>query len=295
MAMESIDDHLKIRYGHQLHVRAQQMKSRLRDWCEIQPVDGDAFAYDGIGDVEARELTVRFSDTVFSDIDHNRRKLSPREFEITLPIDQNDIEGTLLDPRSAYVDACVRAMERVFDRVVYDAMFADVLTGKDFTETVTASSDGVLTVDMTAGVTLAKILSLHENFIDNEVGNDIPATFGWGIAGGEHTAMLQIQQLTEGLYTQQLPVEDGQINKAAGIQLIKFGASARIPVLTVTAGTRKSFCMVKEAMFVGITRAPQIKIQERTDKVNTSQVQITFKLGAVRKEGKLLQQVNTTA
>lgn len=294
MAMESVNEHLKVRYGHQMHVRAQQMKSRLRESCDIQPMEGDVWAYDGIGDVEARELTARFSDTVFSDIEHFRRKLSRREFEVTLPIDQHDIEGRLLDPRSIYVDACVKAMERVFDRVVYDAMFATVATGKDFTSSVTAANDGVSTVDATGGLTLAKLLEIHKNFIDNEVGNDSPAELSMGITGDEHSTLLQIQQLTSGDYSRQFQLENGEIIRAVGIRLVKFGASARMPVLTVASGTRTSYCMVKDSMLVGISRAPQIKIQERADKVNTHQVQITFVMGAVRKEGKLIQKVTTT-
>lgn len=290
MSMETISAHAITQFSDMMHVRAQQNRARLRPYVDIMKMDGELFAYDGLGTVEAREIVgTRYAQTVFDDIEHNRRKLSKREFVVTLPIAQSDLENRLTDPQGKYAEACVKAMERVFDRVVYDAMFADVATGRDFATTVTFANDGGRTVASGAAVTLAKLLEAKQNFIDDEVGNDIPVKMTMGITGDEHTTMIQILQLSSRDYTGQFALEKGDITNAVGIDLIKYGASATRPLLAVSGGSRTTFVMSEGAMLVGLAREWKITVKDRPDLVNTSQVQITGVLGSVRKEGKLLQ------
>lgn len=290
MAMETISAHAITQFSDMMHVRAQQIRARLRPYVEIRKIDGERFAYDGLGTVEAREIVgTRYPQVIFDDIEHNRRLLSKREFVITLPIGDSDLENRLTDPQGQYAEACVKAMERMFDRVCYDAMFADVYTGQDFGTTVTFAADGGSTVASGAAVTLAKLLEARQNFIDNEVGNDIPVDLCMGITGDEHTTLLQISQLTSRDYSEQFALEKGEITRVVGIDLIKFGASATNPVLAVAAGSRTSFVMAKGAICVGVQREWKITVKDRPDLVNVKQLQITGVLGAVRTEGKLIQ------
>lgn len=294
MAMETVDQHLITQFSDMMHVKAQQIRSRFRPHVIIKKMTGDRFAYDGLGDVEARELTGRFSQTQFDDIEHWRRKIAKRRFSVTLPVDKNDLEGRLKDPQGEYATAVTRAMERVFDRVCYDALFADVQTGRDFENTVTFANDGGLTVNATGGLTYPKLLEINQNFMDNEVGNDSPVDIIFGVSGDEHTTMMQISQLTSGDFSRQYVVDKGQITNVLGMQLIKFGASARKPVLTVSGGTRSCFAMATGGLCVGMAREWEITIKDRPDYVDTKQIQITGVLGAVRTEGKLVQKVTTT-
>lgn len=294
MAMETVDNHLITQFSDMMHVRAQQLRSRLRPYVTIKKMTGDVFAYDGLGQVEARELTARFNQTQFDDLEHFRRKLSKRRFSVTLPIDRYDVEGMLTDPQGEYANACVAAMERVFDKVCIDAMFADVQTGRDFGTTVTFANDGGLTVNATAGLTLAKLLEIRKNFVDNEVGNDIPVDIAYGISGDEYSTLLQISQLTSGDFTRQFALEKGEIIKAVGMNLITYGASVNSPMLPVSGGVRTSFALATGGLCVGMAREWEITIKDRPDYVDTKQVQITGVLGAVRTEGKRLQKVTTT-
>lgn len=294
MAMETVDQHLITQFSDMMHIKAQQSKARLRPYCMLKRLTGDRFAYDGLGTVEARELTARFSATEFDDLDHFRRRIVKRRFSVTLPVDKNDLEGRLTDPSGEYAQAALNAMERVFDRVVYDAMFADVATGRDFETTVTFAGEGGLTVNATAGLTLAKLLEAKANFIDNEVGNEAPVQMCMGISGDEHTTLLQIATLTSGDYTRQFALEKGELVRAVGIDLIPFGASVVNPVLSVSSGTRTSFVMASNAMCVAIARDWEITVKDRPDYVDTKQIQITGALGAVRTEAKLIQKLTTT-
>lgn len=294
MAMETMDAVKTIQFSDMLHSRAQQITSRLRPHVQQGNMTSDTWAYDGIGTLEAREIFGRNNDSTADDIEFNRRKLSRRQFVVTLLVDQYDVEAMLTDPTGKLANECVKAMERVFDHVVVDAMFTDVQTGREFETTVTATSDGVLTVNATGGYTLPKVLEITENFIDNEVGNDTQTNITSAITGSEHSTLLQISQLTSRDYSTQMALEKGSIVSAGGVNFIKFGASTADPVLPVVGGVRTSFAMADGAMFVGIGRATQITLKDRPDKVNMKQIQVTMVMGGVRTEGKLIQKVTTT-
>jgi hypothetical protein len=295
MAIQSIDQNLVIQFQDRLHISAQQNRARLRPYVQIKQMKGDNFAYDGLGPVEATEVVGRVQEVTFNDIIHNRRKIKRQRFVVTLPLDSSDIRGMLLDPESDYANACTMAMERVFDRVVVAAMFADVLTGRDFETTVTAANDGVVTVDATAGLTYEKLLEINQNFTDADVGNDLPETTVLGLAGKEMTALMSEIELTSGDYTRQFAVEKGELVRALGMGLVKYAGSVNNPILPVSAGTRDCFAMSTRAMCVGMSADVKLKIAEREDLVETTQVQTIIELGAVRTEGVLIQKVQTTA
>lgn len=294
MVMETVDQHLITQFSDMMHVKAQQIRSRLRPYVTIKKMSGDVFAYDGIGDVEARELSGRFNKTQFDDIEHFRRKIVKRRFTITLPIDKNDVEGRLTDPQGDYASACMKAMERVFDRVCVDALFATVSTGREFETSVTFAADGGRTVDATAGLTYEKLIEIGQNFIDDEVGNDSPVKVVFLGSGDEHTDLMTEVELTSGDYTRQYVVEEGEIQRAMGMDIVKFGANARKPVLAVSGGIRDCAAMAEGALCVGMAREWELSLQPRPDYVDTKQVQITGVMGAVRTEGKLIQKVQTT-
>lgn len=296
MPNQTIDNALITQFSDMVHVKAQQIKARLRGSVQIKKMTGDVYAYDGLGSVEAQEVQGRIQKTEFSDILHNKRKIKRRRFTVTLPIDDMDVRAVLINPEGEYAQAVVRAMERVFDRVVVESLFADVQTGREFDTTVTFAGDGGLTVTATAGLTYEKLLEINQNFIDAEVGNDSPETIVMGISGDEHTALMKETELTSGDFSRQFVVDKGDITMASGIKLIKFGGGSSIanPILNVTSGVRSCFAMSTRGVCVGMSKEMSIKIQDRPDYIDTKQVQITGILGAVRTEGILVQKVTTT-
>lgn len=292
--METVVTHLTTEFSAMMHIKAQQKRSRLREYCIERDLKGDNYAYDGLGQVEARELTGRFNLTQFDDLENWRRQISKRQFSVTLPIDRNDTEGLLTDPQGEYAAACVRALERAYDRVVNDSLFATVLTGRTFATPVTFAADNGLTVNATGGLTLAKLLQIKQNFLDNEVNVDEDVQVIFGITGEEHTTLLQIDQLVSRFYTDQLKLENGRIRTAVGMDIVIFGQNAVTPVLPVSSGTRTCFAFAKGGVAIGLARGWTIHIDRRPDYVEVDQVQITGVLGGVRTEGKLVQQVPTT-
>jgi hypothetical protein len=283
-----------IQFSDGVHQEAQQMKARLAGIFPVKQLRGKSYAYDGVGSIEAQELSGRFNTVNFSDLKITRRKIGRRRFSLTLPIDEDDISKVLLNPEREYQKACAMAMARVHDRIGTEAALADVVTGEDFDTTVTFAADGGLTVDATAGFTYDKLLEIVQNFIDNDVGNDMIEDFLVCISGDEHTALMGEIELISGDYTRQFAVEKGSIQEAVGMRLVKFAANATNPVLTVTGGTRDNIAMSSRALCYAMPKQFEIKVQERTDLVQTNQVQVNWTLGAVRTEGVLVQKVQTT-
>jgi hypothetical protein len=294
VAMNQISNALIVQFSDMMHIRAQQARARLRPYCDIRRMTGDTYAYDGLGTVEARELVGRINLTQFDDIEFNRREIIRRRFVVTLPLDQMDVEGMMVDPKGRLAEACVKALERVFDLVAYQAMFASVNTGQTFQTSVTAANDGVLTVDATGGLTLAKILQIKQNFIDGEVGNDMPVKICVGISGEEHSTLLQIDQFISTRYTTQMQLEKGEVMQVANMDVVKFGANVTNPVLGVVSGVRESFALASDGLCVGMSRDWDVSVKNRPDYVDVDQIQVIGVLGAVRTEGKLIQQFNTT-
>lgn len=294
MGLQTIDNLLTTQFSDMLHVKAQQIRARLRQYTQIKQMTGDIFAYDGLGVIEAQEVFGRIQKTEFADINHTRRKIARRRFTLTLPIDDMDVRAVLVNPEGEYAGACIRAMERVFDRVVVESMFASVSTGREFDTTVTFASDGGLTVDATSGLTYDILLGIKRNYIDNDVGNDIPETLVIGVTGDEHNSLMKETELTSGDFSRQFVVDRGEIVRAAGFEIVKFAANANNPILSVSTAVRDCFAMSTRGVCVGLSKDMTIKIENRPDYVDVKQVQITFILGAVRTEGVLLQKVQTT-
>jgi len=295
MSSNSIDNALITQFSDMLHIQAQQNPSRLRPYSIIKQMTGDVYAYDGLGIVEAREVNGRVTPTVFDEIEHNRRKITRRRFVVTLPIDASDTRGVLLNPEGEYAGACMKAMNRQWDRVGVESIFANVSTGRDFGTSVTFANDGGLTVDATAGTTYEKLLEFRKNFTNNEVGNDMQEQICLAITGTEEEALMKEIELTSGDFSRNYVVDKGRIAEAAGIKLIVFGADVSNPILDVNSGTRDCVGMTGRALCYGLSKDMSINIKDRPDYVETKQVQIIGQWGAVRTEGVLAQKFQTTA
>ena len=283
-----------IQFSSAVHLAAQQMKARFAGMFPVKQLTGKSFAYDGLGSVEAQELNGRFNRVNFSDLQVVRRKIGRRRFSLTLPIDADDASKVLVNQEAEYSQACSMAMARVYDRIGIEAALATVYTGEEMDTAVSFATDGGQTVTATAGLTYEKLLEIVQNFIDAEVGNDMLENFVFCIAGDEHTALMKELELTSGDYNRQANVEKGSIQEAVGLKLIKFAANAVSPILTVATGVRSCIAMSTRGLCYAMPKQFEIVVQDRSDLVQTKQVQVNWTLGAVRTEGVLVQKVTTT-
>lgn len=331
MPQSTVSDHNKTLFLASIHNRAQQIKARLKPFIQIIPVSGKQVAYDGLGTVEAQEIVGRFPEVNFSDIEHTRRKIPRRRFAVAIPIDKKDINDIMMDPTNMYAVAIVRAMERVFDRLGIEAAFADIQSGEDFSDTVTAATDGVVSVDATTGLVYDHLLELSTNFINNDVGTDMPEKFFLAVTGDEHQALLSdyrvvqydaagktrnnvgggtlsfnaaagsenvvASPLTSSEFTNRTGlIDDGRLVKAAGFDIIPFAANAPNPVIETLGGSddyRRCVAASTRGIVSGMFDSLEIETQDRNDLIQTKQVVAVVMMGMLRTEGVLIQELRT--
>jgi hypothetical protein len=289
-----INNALVIQFSDQVHTKAQQMKSRLRDKVELKMVKGEDYAYEDIGSLEAIEITSRHQKTQGQDISHGRRRIRMREFRATIYLDKKDQLETLIDPQKNYALAVARSLYRKFDAVAASSAFADVSTGKDFSTVLTAAQDGVVSVDATGGLVWDKLLEIEENFIDGDVGTDEVEDFYLTVTGEENTDLKGELELTSGDFNRDFDSRDGKLARVNGMEVVRFAANAALPILTVTGAERACIAASKRGICVGISEELSVEIDKRPDLNGAIQVQASMFMGGCRTEGKLVQKVRTT-
>ena len=292
----AVDTALITQFSNLLHVEAQQMKTRLMGKCQVIPMTGDEFAYDGTGQVEAR--TVNERNPLISPVnpDFGRRQMTRDRIVVELIVDNRDVRGMFENPNSKLVRDCMYAIYRKADKIGITSMFADVLTGRRFDTTVTYAGDGGKTVNATAGFTYAKLLEIKENYSGYEVGNDMPENILLGISEQEETDLFNITQLTSGDFTRQYVVEKGKIVQALGMDIIVFGGQVANPQLAVASGVRDCFAVTNLGLVYGMSKDFSVKvIPDYPGYVESTYIQVLGEIGAVRTDGLRTQKVQTTA
>jgi len=292
----AVDTALITQFSNLLHVKAQQMQTRLMGKCPVIPMSGDDFAYDGTGLMEARTVNERNPLIAPVNPEFTRRKLTRDRVVVELIVDNRDVRGMFEDPSSKLVDDCMFAIMRKADKIGITAMHAAVLTGKSFGTSVSFATDGGQTVDATGGLTYAKLLEISRNFKKNEVGIDMPEDVYFGISDNEEQTLLNISQLTSGDFSREYVVDQGKITKAVGMNLILFGSGVDNPQLAVSGGVRDCFALTPKGLMYGMSKQFSVKvIPDYPGYVESTYIQVLGELGAVRTDGLRVQKVQTTA
>lgn len=297
MAVQSIDNVLVRQFQDSLHIEAQQMMAKTMPFVQFKTLEGDDLAYDSFGKVRSQKVESRNQKIEFANAEFTRRKLARERHIVAVPIDSSDIRGMLLDPTGPITRACMAELNRVKDRIVVAAALADVQTGRDFGTTVTFAGDGGSTVDATAGFTYEKLLEIEENFTKRNVDMSRTALL---ITNQEHTSLMRETELTSGDFTRMMPIDRGMMTMALGMDIVKFGSDPLEddPILSVVSTTRDCIAIAmtqeRSGVCMGMSKDITVRIQERTDLIETTQVVVTMEVGAVRTEGVLVQKVQTS-
>lgn len=297
--VQSFDNVLIRQFRDMLHIEAQQAVAKTMPFVEMKPMEGDDLAYDTFSTVRSQEVQGRNQRIEFTDADFDRRKLARRRFIVPVPIDASDVRGMLLDPTGPITQACMKELNRVKDRVVVEAAFADVQTGREFGTTVTFANDGGQTVDATAGFTFERLLEIKDNFTKRNVD---AVRKGILFTEQESNQLFRETELTSSDFITQRPIPNGVMNSALGIDMVEFGSAPRKddPILAVASSVRDNVVIAmnregRSGICMGLSKDITVRIQERTDLIETTQVVVTMEIGAVRTEGSLIQKVQTTA
>ena len=281
-------------FSDQVIVLAQQKQARTRPFVKMMTGKGESWYIDTLNSIEMRRLNARFNPVIWDEIDHSRRAVRKERYGVAIPIDENDIENKLSDPSGQYAELIVNAAHRQFDRIVAAAALANVYVGRYGETTVTAATDGVVTVDGTGGIGYDDLLTINMNYCDSAIALEEEVNPVLMMTGEEEKALLQIQQLTSGDYSRQFALEKGRLQMAAGIDLLKFAGNVPDPILTSSGGIRQCIVLAKEAIGMFMGHELEIKVTPVDNYHQTSQVTAVMTLGATRIEGVRVQKVNTT-
>lgn len=294
MPAETFNQAWKDVFTTNIYQKIEQELAKTAPYVTTVPLMGERMFYDRLGGLEDRELSGRYNLVQWDTPEFDRRMMTRREFAVAVPVDENDVEFMLTDPTSALVQKVVAALQRRKDRIALEAALGSVRTGKDGTTTVTAAADGVRTVNATGGLTYEKILELNQNFIDDEVSVDDNVRQVIFLTGKEHTQLMGETEFISADYTRQFVIEAGRIKTVMGNDIVKFGANATNPILSVSGGVRDCVAMATGAILLGIQKDIDLKVVPRDDYHHTTQITATLKIGGMRMEGKRVQKLTTT-
>lgn len=294
----TIDQSFVTEFSNLVYKQAQQLESRTKPVVDIVQVSGKDYAVERQDTVQAIEITQRHADTVAQDLTHSRRQLAMREFRTTILVDEFDDVSTLIKPETGYVELIAAAMNRKKDQIVAEAAFAEVKTGRNFGTSVTFANDDGLSVlasvGSTTGLNYDKLLAVHENFINNNVGVESNDEMYLLISAQQNTNMMNETNLTSGDFVRDYSVESGKIFKATGLNVIHFSGTDSLPIISKSGNDRHCIALAKGGIKFGISKEMSISIDKRPDKNNALQIQASMFIGAVRCDGRRVQKVICT-
>jgi len=207
----------------------------------------------------------------------------------------------LKDPTSDILMQLDHAKERVIDRIAISAAVGSVLVGQPDAapSSITAATDGVLTIDGTAGFLYTTVQKITQNFINNDVDMEAALRSTLAITGKENTSLMGEDKFINTRYISGQPVEDGVMKKAGAYPIVLFagsengGTQVQSPILPEGTTTRSCVVLAPESVAMSMELA-DLSVTKSATKVNSWDITIDFWINAMRTEGVLVQIVTTT-
>lgn len=283
---------------------AQQSNSRLvaSGVFVFLPSKGKTNHMARIGRLELTEVNTRNPDKQYGDYALDNRQMTKRRFTKTVQIDAKyDINELIKDPTSDILKQLNNAKERVIDRIGIAAATGAVLTGApDTTPTSTsASADGVITVDASAGLTYEKVQEVTENYINNDLQYSDFKGSVMCLTGSENTDLMSEVEFINSDYITGKPVEDS-VMMNAGTYRIELFAGSKSGGITVTnpiipeGATLRSCCVLAPESVAMSMELADLSVEKSSAKVNSWDITIDFWINAMRTEGVKVQIISTT-
>lgn len=300
----SIDQAAALNFQDSFYALTQQTKSKLvaAGVAKFLTEEGKTNNMARIGRVELVEVATRNPDKQYGDYNLDNRQFTKRRFTKTVQIDAlYDINELLKDPTSDILTQLNNAKERVTDRIIVAAAVGSVLVGAPDAapSSISASTDGVLTVTATSGFTYATVQSITQNFINNELDYSDFQGSVICVTGKENTDLMSEVEFINNDYISGTPVDDGVMKKAGCYAMVMFagsvngGVQVANPILPEGVSTRQ--CVVMAPMAVALAmKLASLGVEKSATKVNSYDITIDFWINAMRTEGVKVQIVTTT-
>lgn len=240
------------------------------------------------GTVEFQEKTTRSADTTWSDIQHKQRWVFPKDYNLSLPIDNEDELRMLNSPMSPYTAAMRLAAARKMDDIVIDAFFGTSKTGENGGTSTAFDTGNDIAVTVggasATGLNIAKLRAARKKLKQNDV--DLRAEMPLiGVTAQQIDDLLGETEAVSSDFAAVKALQSGEIDTFMGFRFVQSeafkvdGSNYRMLPVWVPSG-----------MHLGMWNGLETKIDERADKDYTVQVFMRMSLGACRtQEGKVLR------
>lgn len=279
----TVDQALVNTYHANVQLKFQQSTSRLKPFVRIESQNAEFDFYDRIGPTDAVEMTGRHQDTPLVGSDHDRRKVSHRDFNWADLIDKKDKLRMLQDPTSAYVMNAVMSLNRKMDDVIIQASFGTAYSGKAGDVPITfpaGQTIGSTFVERgttaSSNLTIGKLRRARYLLDKAEAANEGEADLAIACDPSQIQGLLATTEVTNADYNTIKALVAGQIDTFMGFKFIKSNR------LAVNGTVRDVMCWEKQGILLAIADELITDVGPRRDKNNSIQVYAEGHFGATR-------------
>lgn len=301
----SIDQAARLNFQDSFFALAQQTKSKLVLTKAIRflPSKGKTNNFARIGRLELDEVNARNPDKQYGDYALDNRLFTKRRFTKTIQIDMKyDVNELLKDPTSDILNQLNNAKERVIDRVAIAAAVGAVLVGGPDTAptSVSAATDGVVTIDGTGGFVYEIVQSITATFINSDLQYDEFKGASLCVTGNENSDLMAEDQFINTLYIKNFVEVAGMAQQVGTYQVAVFagsstgGGTIATPVLPEAGGTTRSCVALAPDSIAMAMEIGDMSVEKSSAKVNSMDITIDLWLNAMRTEGVRVIIITTT-
>lgn len=300
----SIEQAARLNFQDSFFALAQQTKSKLVASRAIRflPSKGKTNNFARIGRLELDEVNARNPDKQFGDYALDNRLFTKRRFTKTIQIDMKyDVNELLKDPTSDILNQLNNAKERVIDRVAVAAALGAVLVGGPDTapSSISAATDGVVTLDGTGGFVYEVVQTITATFINSDLQYDEFKGATLLLTGNENTDVMAEDQFINTLYIKNFVEVAGMAQQVGTYQVAVFagsstgGGTIANPVLPETSTQRTCVALAPESIAMAM-EIGDMSVDKSNSKVNSMDITIDLWINAMRTEGVRVVAITTT-
>lgn len=300
----SNDQARKLVLADSLYRLAEQKQCKLASsgLVTFVPSEGQTYNFTRTGKTELVEINDRNALKQYENTAFDNRQFSKVRFTRTFLIDEKqDINELITDPTSEIVNGLNYAANRVKDKIGVKNLLGPVLVGMPGGQTTsrTAAQDGVKTIDATGGLTYDRIQEITRNFQNSDLDTVDYQGAVISVTGKENLNLMGENKFINNDFINGRPVEAGYQMSAGMYRLANFAGSVNgvntylNPILPEVSGVRNGFVACPNSLLMMMEIA-RLDVEKSDQHVNSWAITIDMWIGAMRKEGILVQQINTT-
>jgi len=300
----SLDQGAKLTFESNFLMLAQQKATKLggSGICVYVPSMGKTHNMVRMGSTELTKVNTRNPLKQYADYNIDNRQFSKARFTKTFQIDKKqDINELIADPTSNLLQTLVMASKRTMDREIILGATGAVLVGApDETPTsLSAANDGVISITATGGLDYSDIVSVTQNFINNDIPMEDFRGSIIALTGKENSDLMGITEFINNDFISGEIVNQGVASRAGMYGVIPFAGSVTggitVPNPILVEGVTNRSCVVLAPNSVAISyELADLRVENSAERVNSVDITIDMWIGTMRIEGPRVQILTTT-